>query len=232
MKNIKNVNIIFIILGIIFIILGLEVKKIDIIGFYIGLILISIGIVITIKNNKLKSNSNKNITIKNNNNPNLIKEVYFKAAGVTFDDRQSIFKKLVKDGIKDGYIEPYDNMSKKEIIDCYSEVYEANDISVKSIRLEPTTFENEDAIEIYIKDFNNDKEYLIGYVPKKDIKNTEEFLLLYQEHPEYTLKAEAYITGGKFKTSEYDEDKEKDVIITDERNYGLNINLKLFKKEN
>lgn len=168
--------------------------------------------------------------IKKEHTHNLIKEVYFKVAGVTFENRQKIIKKIVKNAIKLEYTETYYNMTNKEIIDSMDEIYEINDLKVSSLRLEPTEIDNKDAIEVFIKDFDKEQEYLMGYVPKNKLNEVIDFLQIVQEHSEYIIKADAYFTGGKFKKSKYDEEKEKDVIITDERKYGINVNLKLYDK--
>lgn len=225
LEQLKIYRNIFIVLGIVTCILVYTIP--------IGAILISAAYTynkcIKIKKDEI-DNKKDSSNIKNEHTPNLIKEVYFKVAGITFDNRQKTIKKIVRNAIKFGYTDTYYNMSNKEIINSMDEIYEINDLKVSSLRLEPTKIDNKDAIEVFIKDFDSDKEYLMGYVPKNKLNDVFDFLAIVKEHSEYIIKANAYFTGGKFKTSEYDEEKEKDVVITDERNYGINVNLKLYDK--
>ena len=164
------------------------------------------------------------------NSNNLVKEIYFKVAGITFENRQEIIKKMIKNFIKYNDIETYYNMTNKEIIESMDEIYEINDLKVPSLRLEPIEEDGNDAIEVYIKDFDSNQEYLMGYVPKNKLNEVMNFLTVVQNNPDYKILADAYFTGGKFKTSKYDEEKEKDIIVIDERNYGLNVNLKLYSE--
>lgn len=176
-------------------------------------------------NNIFKKNSKeKSISTDTNN---LISEVYFKVTGVSFKDRQKIIKEIVNENKDSIFYKPYYGMSNKEILEDGNDIYEINDLKVNSIRIEPTTFNNEDAIEIYITD-NNSKEFLIGYVPKNKIDEVFNFLKIYNNN-NYRLEANAYFTGGKYKSVEYNEEQEKDIIVTKENEYGINVNLKLYK---
>lgn len=165
---------------------------------------------------------------KSIDSPVLVKKVVFKVAGITFENRQDIIKKIVKNGISDGYIEPYGNMSNKEIKEI-GEVSEVENTKITTLRLEPIELDGKDAIEVYVKDFSRENEYMIGYVPKDHLEETISLIGIMQEHPEYKLEADSYFTGGKFKTVEYDYEKGKEIIVTDEKNYGLNVSLKLYK---
>ena len=171
-----------------------------------------------------------NSNIENcNNKKEPILSVYFKVAGVTFENRQKIIKKIVNKNKNTIFHKPYYGMTNKEIIDDGNEIYEINKLSVNSLRLEPTTFKNEDAIEVYITD-NEKNEHMVGYVPKHKIKEVQEFLMMYNEHPEYQLNPEAYFTGGKYKVGEFNDDGEE-VIKIYENYYGINIKLELYEQK-
>ncbi len=177
---------------------------------------------------KEESQNNTNATeLNKKQTKNPIAEVYFQVAGVTFEDRQKIIKKIVNQTKKASYYTPYDAMTNKDIIEINEKIYELPNLYVDSFRLNPTTFKNEDAIEFYLID-ENEKEYLVGYVPKVKIKEVQDFLQIYQEHPEYTIKHFAYFTGGKYKINEIDTMTFKDVVKTYEDTYGINVNLKLY----
>ena len=105
-----------------------------------------------------KSKENKN-PIKESNNTNTItnttikhptKAVYFKVAGITYEDRQEKIKKMLKDTFKLGYYEKYDSMTTAEIKDCGDTIYEANNIYFNHLKLVPTKYEDKDAIEIHV----------------------------------------------------------------------------------
>lgn len=168
-----------------------------------------------------------NATI-DNNKKEPVEAIYFNVAGITFENRQNIIQDIINDAKETMSIDLYDGMTSKEILECGYEVYEISDLKLSSIRLNPTEYKNQDAVEIYITDFNK-KEHMIGYVPKDKVEEVLDFMENIEKHPEYTLKADAYITGGKYKNAEYDLEKDKDVLITDKRNYGINIKLELFE---
>lgn len=144
----------------------------------------------------------------------------FDVTGITFEDRQSIIKKIVKSAIKDEIINPYGGMTNKEIKESGENVFEVEYFSPDDIRLELTTIDNKNAIEVYIT--YDDKEYMIGYVPKRMIKEVTEFL---QKSDDYKLTYDAYFTGGKVKEIDF----ETENLVTNELNYGLNVTLNLDK---
>ena len=159
---------------------------------------------------------------------NIVVDTYFKVSGVTFENRQELIDSIVKQGIEDGYIEPYGGYSNKEIIDDVEEVNEADEAEL-DVRLEKTKYENEDAIAVYIKDYR-DNEYLIGFVPKRNLADVMDALNIMSNNPNYKLHLESYITGGKIKAKEYDSEEDKEIVIKDEKNYGINVKLKITKK--
>lgn len=175
------------------------------------------------KTNKISNNIQDNHFETTQKQEKPILSVYFKVAGVTFENRQELIKKIVKSRLSDIFYKPYNGWSNKEIEEYGYIVYEANNVPLNKLRLEPTTFDGDDAIEIYETD--DDNEILMGYVPKNKIKEVINFLKTYQDHPEYKLNATAYYTGGKYK--EYDYDEEKINIGYD--NYGINVKLELYK---
>ncbi len=183
-------------------------------------------------NNSNKESAKKAINSNTENYDNKkepIISVHFKVAGVTFENRQKIIKQIVNENKNTIFHKPYYGMTNKEIIDNGNEIYEINNLSVNSLRLEPTTFKNEDAIEVYISD-NEEKEYMVGYVPEHKIKEVQKFLIMYNEHPNYQLKSDAYFTGGKYKVGEFN-DCSKEVIKTYKNNYGINIKLELYEQK-
>ena len=158
-----------------------------------------------------------------------IKKISFNVAGITFDGKQEVIKKMVKEAISEGIIEAYDGMTNREILDYGYDVYEAEDVKLKNIRLEPTEFEGKDAIEIYIEHLVDEEQIMVGYVPKKQV---QEVLSLMEQFNtgDYKLKVDALLVGGKCKVIEYDEEKDKDYIVSDEREFGIKVELSLIEK--
>lgn len=185
-------------------------------------------------------NHSKKIQIRHSNNStidnlkkedNFIKKIDFNVAGVTFDNRQNVINKILHEALTNGDISyTYNGLTNKEIIDENCKVHEFEYVNIPTIRLKPSQFEEKDAIEVYISDFDDIDEYMIGYVPKKEIDNVINFLQIYKNHPEYKVKKDVWLTGGKYKDVVYDDEKEKDVIVTGEDYYGINVILKLYDK--
>lgn len=177
------------------------------------------------------NNSNKNSikTINNINNTTVkhtVKAVYFKVAGITYEDRQENIEKMLKKSFKLGYYEKYDGMTNAEIKDCGDTIYEANNIYFNHLKLIPTKYEGKDAIEIHVYDLSDEnKLIMVGYVPKKDINEVSDFLKYKEEHPEYKYKEIVNLTGGKGKRVNFDDEME-----TVELNYGIDIALELYEQ--
>lgn len=179
-----------------------------------------------------KKNKKKEIVNNTQQSPVIVcpvAKISFKVAGITFEGRQDVIKKMVKDAISEGIIEPYDGMTNREIIECGYDVYETENVKLKNIRLEPTEFEGKDAIEIYTEHLVDEEQIMVGYVPKKQV---QEVLSLMEQFNtgDYKLKVDALLVGGKCKVIEYDEEKDKDYIVSDEREFGIKIELSLFEK--
>ena len=192
-----------------------------------------VDIIVSYNDSKKKQVKQQNNTTVYNfkKNENLIKKIDFNVAGITFDNRQKIINEILHEALTNGYISyTYNGLNNKEIIDQNCRVYEFEYVNINTIRLKPTKFEGKDAIEVYIKDFDDIDEYLIGYVPKKEISNIIDFLQMYKDHPEYKVEKDVWFTGGKYKDVEYDDEKDKDIIVTGEDYYGINVILKLYDK--
>lgn len=176
---------------------------------------------------KTKENKINNInTITNTTIEHPIKAVYFKVAGITYEDRQEKIKKLLRDAFKLGYYEKYDGMTTAEIKDCGDTIYEANHIYFNNLKLVPTKYDDKDAIEIHVDDLSDEnKLIMVGYVPKKDINEVSDFLKYKEEHPEYKYKEIVNLTGGKGKRINFDNEME-----TVELNYGIDIALELYEQ--
>ena len=196
-------------------------------GLFTYLIWFVILLIIYIDYNNSNKDSTKTIkTINNTTVKHPVKAVYFKVAGITYEDRQEEIKKILRDAFKLVYYEKYDGMTNAEIKDFGDTIYEANNIYFNHLKLVPTKYEDKDAIEIHVDDLSDEnKLIMVGYVPKKNINEVSDFLKYKEEHPEYEYKENVNLTGGKGKRVNFDDEME-----TVELNYGIDIALELYEQ--
>lgn len=170
-----------------------------------------------IKNNYTTDNSKIQLPIKS---------IDFNVAGITYENRQDEISKMINSALKYNYISKYDGMTNKEIKEYGDTVFEANNVHFDDIKLINTKYENKDAIEVHVQDIcDNNKYIMVGYVPKKSIKELSDFLKFKDEHPEYKYKQFICLTGGKGKTiDEFGEIQDIDL------NYGINVTFHLYEK--
>lgn len=184
-------------------------------------------IYIDLKNNEKKLYTSTPSVSSSNSKYIPVKMVDFNVAGITHEDRQETIAKMVKKAFKEGYYEKYDGMTNKDIKESYDTVFEANHIAFHKMRLNKTKFEEKDAIEVYVEDLcDEDKSYMVGYVPKNKINELNEFLEYKDNHPEYDYKEFVELVGGKGKRLSYDDDQIEEI----ELNYGIEVSLQLFNK--
>lgn len=144
------------------------------------------------------------------------KDISFKIAGVTFNGIQSKIKSMVKEEKYSS--EPYDGLSNKEILEDYSDgdkIYEVDIYGSSEIKLVPDPQNKFDpnAIKVVHEEMGD-----IGYVPATSCKRVKKVL-----DGEYSLNWK--LIGGKSKYIEYDVEKDKDVVRTNNDTYGIMITL-------
>lgn len=171
-------------------------------------------------------NSSPNV-LSSNSKKIPVKMFDFNVTGITHEDRQERIAKMVKKAFKEGYYEKYDGMTNNDIKESYDTVFEANHITFHKMKLNKTKFEDQYAIEVYIEDLcDEDKSYMVGYVPKNKLKELNEFLEYKDSHPEYEYKEFVELVGGKGKRLSYDDEQIEEI----ELNYGIEVSLQLFNK--
>lgn len=121
-------------------------------------------------------------------------------------------------------IPAYSGLTNREILDCYHEVSEFEDVEFGefvSFEKDPTNEYDINAIKVIIE-FPEGIKHHIGHVPKKDNKKIGKLL-------DYNSIAsiEANFVGGKIKEVDYDNERDKDVVITKELTLGVKIALHL-----
>ena len=115
-------------------------------------------------------------------------------------------------------------MTNKEILEYVFEVSEFVDLEFKDTEIsfvpEPTNAYDPNAIKVFI-DYGNEGIHHIGYVPKKDTLKLREIL-----DSKSVLSITACYVGGKVKESDYDLEKDKDIVVTNELTSGVKVEIK------
>lgn len=203
----------------------------------IGLITVLIGVILIFGGLKVKGTQKsepqqkKSISAKQSNKSKIYKKIFsFNVVGIYYDNpdgtsRRKILNQLVKDTRRTSYkTDFYRGYSNKDIIDDYSspsdKIYELEDISISDIELEP--FEYEGSPAFYV----NTEFGCVGCMPANDVEN----FLKYSNAGEIQ-DIYAYITGGKYKFVDLEEDDNsyemKEVIATGEDEYGVKVLVEL-----
>ncbi|MFK4465036.1 HIRAN domain-containing protein [Bacillus sp. RC252] len=151
----------------------------------------------------------------------------FNIAGVTFDndkgkDIQSLLRRIARAIAKEYDIESYGGYTNKELLEMWGEASEFEDIEFGdyiSFVKDPDNEFDKNAIKVIVN--LNDKEFHIGHVPKK--RNIEIGKLLDSES---ITNISANFVGGKTKSVDYDDEKDKDVVVITELTLGVLITLR------
>lgn len=151
----------------------------------------------------------------------------FNVAGVTFDndkgkDIQSLLKRIARAIAKEYNIESYGGYTNKELLEMWVEASEFEDVEFGdyiSFVKDPDNEFDKNAIKVIVNLDN--KEFHIGHVPKK--QNVEIGKLLDSES---ITRISANFVGGKTKSVDYDDEKDKDVVIITELTLGVLITLR------
>lgn len=99
-----------------------------------------------------------------------------------------VVEKIINQGIKLDYLDPYDGMSASEIKELEERVYQVSD-DVNDYRLE----EKDDKLNLYVKDYK-DKEYFIADI--SSYKNVKYYL---KNKDNYDIDIQVKYGGGKYK---------------------------------
>lgn len=201
----------------------------------VGLLTVLIGVLLIFWGLKVKvtpkseSQQEKNISVEQQSNR--YKKIFsFNVVGIPYDNpdgtsRRKILNQLIKDTRRTSdETDFYRGYSNKDIIDDYSspsdKVYELEDISIPDIELEP--FEYEGSPAFYV----NTEFGCVGCMPANDVENFLKFSNVGEIQDIY-----AYITGGKYKFVDLEEDDNsyemKEVIATGEDDYGVEVLVEL-----
>lgn len=162
------------------------------------------------------------------NDKKKIKNIEFKVAGVTKEnekgkDIQEILKRVANQYKKEYELESFNGMTNKEIIEDYLSnlgEFEGQYLFDKiKLIIDVNNKYDENAIKIYLMDPEG-IEHHVGFV-KRDSNKILKYEILHN-----TIKTTSVeFTGGKYKTVDYDFEKDKDVVTTEELTRGLYINV-------
>lgn len=144
------------------------------------------------------------------------KEIQFKVAGITYGNIQKNIKSFTKEYKESEDL--YEGWTNKDILEMYSDgdkIFELDIYGYSEIELipEPENIHDPNAIKVIHEDIGQ-----VGYVPAGKCKQVKKAL-----EEKYTL--DWRLLGGKYKYIEYDDDKDKDVVKTDNYDYGIQITL-------
>ncbi|MBJ7937062.1 HIRAN domain-containing protein [Bacillus cereus] len=151
----------------------------------------------------------------------------FNVAGVTFEndkgkDIQVLLRRIARTIAKENYIDSYGGYTNKELLEIWGEASEFEDVEFGdyiSFVKDPDNEFDKNAIKVIVNLDN--KEFHIGHVPKK--QNVEIGKLLDSES---ITSISANFVGGKTKSVDYDDEKDKDVVIITELTLGVLITLR------
>lgn len=144
---------------------------------------------------------------------------------------QSVFKALVKEGVKLGYLDKYDGLSPSEIKEEYEGeyVYEVAEQELKKISLGIVTVGKEQKVAVYAFGWDGLDIHHLGYINQQD--KAQALIPYIQNKDEYIFNTCGVITGGKFKSVEKDEASGKIKIKNcDGLPYGIELDITVYKK--
>ena len=170
----------------------------------------------------------KSSTVQSPPKPPVLNRFNFNVAGTTAKndegkDLQKTLQSLGKKYCSENDIKLYGGYSNRELISDGYEVIEFEDLTFYKHELkfeyEPTNQYDKNAIKVFVC-FDGEKFTHVGYVPKTH--NVELKSILENED---IRRIEAKYVGGNVKNIEYDDEKEKDVIVVNKLNIGIEIDV-------
>lgn len=178
------------------------------------------------KSSSIESDDPKQIdNIKVETKPLINKHITFRVAGVTSknekgQDIQNIIKRVANSYKREYMLESFDGYSNSEILEYFMDMTEFEGQYIDDIIElvpEPDNQYDKNAIKVYITDAS-DRKYHIGYV-----KKAENVKLLHELENNKIRTTSVEFLGGKVKHVDYDWEKEKDIVVSDEITRGVEV---------
>ncbi|MBQ9710613.1 MAG: hypothetical protein IJV67_08335, partial [Clostridia bacterium] len=144
---------------------------------------------------------------------------------------QSVFKALIKEGVKLGYLDKYDGLSASEIKEEYEGelVYEVADQELRKMALRICQVKKETKIGVYAFSWDGTDVHHLGYLNEPE--KAEALIPYIEDKDNYVFNICGIITGGKFKSVEKDPKTEKIKIKNCEGlPYGVELDIAIYKK--
>lgn len=175
--------------------------------------------------------NNSSVPFKKNDEADSV-SIIFNVAGVTYENDsgkeiQPLLRKIARQIAKDNDIESYGGYTNSEIIEYIESISEFEDVECGeyiTFEKDPNNEFDKNAIKVIVE--LDSKKHHIGHVPKKN--NLEIGSLLDSDS---IVGISANFVGGKIKEVQYDFEKEKDIVVTNELTLGLEVILHIEQEQ-
>ncbi len=144
---------------------------------------------------------------------------------------QAVFKALIKEGVKLGYLDKYDGLSASEIKEEYEgeTIYEVAEQELRKVALKICQVKKETKIGVYAFSWDGTDVHHIGYL--NEIEKSEMLIPYIEDKDNYIFNICGIITGGKSKSVELDAKSGKIKIKNNEGEpYGIELDIAIYKK--
>lgn len=173
----------------------------------------------TSKNDDSQSIDSNVLTIEKSDTPKESKNIYLVVTGTR--SYQNDLKRIANQYKREYGLQSFDGISNKEFIeDFYSEMSEFEGQPIYGVEFKYDSLNPSSSINVYIPDVT-DKLNQVGYVDrsvrdqlKHELENNE------------IIEAYGEFTGGKIKYSDYDFEKDKDIVLTKEASRGFEVGIR------
>ena len=145
---------------------------------------------------------------------------------------QSVFKALIKEGVKLGYLDKYDGLSASEIKEEYEGelIYEVADQELRKVALKVCEVKKQTRIGVYAFSWDGSDVHHLGYLDEQE--KAEALIPYITDKDNYIFNICGIITGGKFKSVELDPKSGKIKIKNCEGlPYGIELDIAIYKKQ-
>ena len=143
---------------------------------------------------------------------------------------QSVFKALVKEGVKLGYLDKYDGLSPAEIKEEYEGelVYEVAEQELRKIALGISEVKGEKKVSVYAFSWDGTDLHHLGYLNEPE--KAEKVIPFIENKDDYIFNICGIITGGKYKSVEKDASGKIKIKNCEGLPYGIELDITVYKK--
>lgn len=143
---------------------------------------------------------------------------------------QSVFKALVKEGMKLGYLDKYDGLTSSEIKEEYEGdiVYEVAEQELRKVALKICEVKKETKVGVYLLSWDGTDVHHVGYLDEEE--KAQKLIPYLADKDNYIFNVCAIITGGKSKSVEADANGKIKIKNLDAQPYGVELDVEVYKK--